>query len=95
MKNLLAVLLMVPTIALAQSTTYRAQNQNGGEIVLTDRACTHKDGKGLKHGYSYAGGGKTLKFCWFIDQDGMIKAVYLNDFSEYTYPAELFTKVVK
>ena len=95
MKKLLAVLLLTPTIVLAQSTTYRANNKNGGQIILTDKQCTHKEGTKLKHGYSYSAGGKTLNFCWYVDNDGMVKAIYLDDFTEYTYPGEIFTKVVR
>ena len=94
MKKLLAVLLLAPALALAQNTTYRAKNQNGGEIVLTDRQCPHKDGAKLKYGYSYATGGKTLKFCW-VPVDGMVRVVYLDDGAEYTYPTEIFYKVEK
>lgn len=92
MKKLIALLALVPTIALADPT-WRLRNQSGGEIVLTSRQCTHKDGKLLKHGYAYAKGGKTVQLCWFIDTDKMIKVIYLDDGSHYTYPAEDFRKV--
>lgn len=92
MKKLIALLALVPAIALAEPT-WRLRNQSGGEIVLTNKQCTHKDGKALKHGYAYANGGKTVQLCWFIDTDKMVKVVYLDDGSNYTYPAENFRKV--
>ena len=92
MKKLLALLALVPAIALAEPT-WRLRNQSGGEIVLTNKQCTHKDGKNLKHGYAYTKGGKMIAFCWMIDTDKMVKVIYLDDFSTYVYPAEDFRKV--
>ena len=92
MKKLLALLALIPAIALAEPT-YRINNKSGGEIVLTSKQCSHKDGGKLKHGYSYAKGGKMMTFCWYLDTDGMVKVIYLDDFSTYVYPAEDFRKV--
>lgn len=92
MKKLFAVLALAPAIALAEPT-FRMPNQSGGEIVLTNKKCTHKEGSKLSHGYSYAKGGKMLTFCWYIDTDNMVKVVYLDDYSTYAYRAENFRKV--
>lgn len=92
MKKLIALLALIPAIALAEPT-WRLRNQSGGEIVLTSKQCNHKDGKALKHGYAYAKGGKTVQLCWYLDTDGMVKVVYLDDGSNYTYHAEDFRKV--
>lgn len=92
MKKLIALLALVPAIALAEPT-WRLRNQSGGEIVLTSKQCSHKDGKNLKHGYAYAKGGKMFSFCWFIDTDKMVKVIYLDNYSTYVYPAEDFRKV--
>lgn len=92
MKKLFALLILIPAIAFAE-TTWRLKNQSGGEIVLTGRTCSHKEGKGMKHGYTYAKGGKMLTFCWMIDTDGMVKVIYLDDYSTYAYPVEDFRKV--
>jgi hypothetical protein len=93
MKKLIALLAFVPALAFAEPT-YRTPNNNGGEIVLTMRQCTHKEGKALKHGYTYARGGKTTSLCWYLDDsDNMVKVIYLDDFTTYTYPASSFKKV--
>jgi len=86
MKWLLAVLCAVSVNALAES--YAIINKNGGEIVLTDRAC--KGFKNLRFGYSYSEGGKTLTGCWSLIDD-RVHFVY-DDGSVYTYPANQFYK---
>lgn len=92
MKKLLIALAMLPAIAFAQPT-YRLINKSGGEIVLTTQKCTHKEGPSLKHGYTYAKGGKTITMCWFVGTDKMVHVIYLDDFSSYVYPIEDFREV--
>jgi hypothetical protein len=80
MKKLLIALAMVPTLALANS--FSMPNQNGGEIVITDRPCTFK-GKTydpLKHAYSYWSNG-TLNGCWMIT-DNMIEIIWFVEHGE-------------
>jgi hypothetical protein len=77
MRKLLVALAMVPTLALANS--FSMPNQNGGEIVITDRPCTFK-GKTydpLKHAYSYWNGG-LVNGCWMIT-DNMIEIIWIMD----------------
>ena len=77
MRKLLVALLMVPAVAMAES--FSMPNKNGGEIVITDRTCTH-NGKSydpLKQAYSYWNGGY-LEGCWAIE-DNMIKIIWLVD----------------
>ena len=76
MKKLLVALLMVPTIALAES--FSMPNKNGGEIVITDRICT-RNGKSydpLKQAYSYWNGGY-LEGCWTLE-DNMVKIIWMT-----------------
>lgn len=91
MKKLLAILALVPALAFAEPT-FRTNNDSGGQIVLTFKKCTHKDGPKLNHGYTYGRGGKTTHLCWYLDSDNMIKVIYLDDFTTYTYPASIFRK---
>lgn len=74
MKKLLYGLLMLPCISHA--ITWSMPNQNGGEIVITDRDCMH-DGKSyapLKEAYSYSEG-IYIEGCWTV-QDGMIRVIW-------------------
>jgi hypothetical protein len=92
MKKLIVILALLPTLAFAQ--TWRTKNNNGGEIVLTTQPCTNKEGKSLKHGYTYVSGGRTTNLCWYLDtSDNMVKVIYLDDFTTYTYPASVFRQV--
>lgn len=87
MKALLAVLLASISItALADS--YAMPNKNGGEIVITDRAC--KGYKNLRFAYSYSDTGKTFNGCWTIIDD-RVHLIY-DDGTVYTYPASGFYK---
>ena len=74
MKKFIAGLLMVPCMAFAES--WSMKNQNGGEIVITDRACkiNGKDYSPLKEAYSYWSGGY-MSGCWYIE-DSMIKIIW-------------------
>lgn len=76
MKKLLVALLLVPNIALAAA--FSMPNQNGGEIVITDRVCNYKDQDfpGLRHAYTYWNGGY-LEGCWFII-DEMVRIIWLH-----------------
>lgn len=80
MRKLLVALLMVPTIALAES--FSMPNNNGGEIVITDRVCTYKGQNydPLKHAYSYWNGG-LINGCWKVT-DNMVEIIWLLDHGE-------------
>lgn len=80
MKRFLAALLMVPSIALANS--FSMKNQNGGEIVITDRVCTYKGTsyEHLRHAYSYWNGGY-IEGCWTVT-DNMVRIIWLLDHGE-------------
>lgn len=90
MKILIGTLLLAASVT-AQAQTWQMNNQSNGKIVLTTRDCPEYPNKGLRSGYAYGQGGKTLSFCWAI-VDGMIKALYRNG-DEYTYNPNAFTKV--
>jgi hypothetical protein len=95
--KLLAALLLVPSIALANS--WSQQNQNGGEIVIADRACVvqGKDYGPLKQAYSYWNGG-FMEGCWLI-QDGMVKIIWKTTWNDGVetrmYTIESFTPKTK
>lgn len=74
MKKLILGLLMTPSMAWAVS--FSLTNNNGGEIVITDRTCTFKGEtfSGLNQAYSYWNGGY-IEGCWAIE-DGMVKIVW-------------------
>lgn len=91
MKKILTLLALVPALAFAEPT-FRTTNDSGGQIVLTFKKCTHKEGANLNHGYTYVRSGKTINLCWFLDSDKMIKVIYLDDFTTYTYPVSIFRK---
>ena len=77
MKKLLAGLLMVPSVAFAAA--FSMPNQNGGEIVITDRVCSYKDQdfKSLRAAYSYWNGG-FIEGCWLIVDD-MVRIIWIRD----------------
>lgn len=93
MKKLLATLLFVPCIALAEA--WSLPNKSGGEIVISDRECRY-NGKSyapLRQAYSYWNGGY-LEGCWTVE-DGMVKIIWKNnDGSADTrvYPLNQFTQ---
>lgn len=87
---LFAAFLTAP-VAAQSNDTYVANNQNGGQIVLSFGKC-QADGR-LFQGYSYSGAGRTLWFCWTTTDDKVI-AVY-EDGETYTYPAHIFKKKQK
>ena len=76
MKKLLAALLMLPSLALAES--WSIPNKNGGEIVITDRPCVvrGKNYENLREAYSHWNGG-FMEGCWTIT-DGMARIVWLT-----------------
>lgn len=88
--KLAALLLALPVAVSAQ--TWSANNEGGGEIVLTLRQHKCKEfGKSLVDGYSYGSSGKMVEFCWTVVDD-MIRVVYLHDASVRVYRPELFSK---
>lgn len=87
MKALLAVLLASVSIS-AWADSWAMANKAGGEIVLSDRACSDKKGKGLLEAYNYSSGGKYLEGCWTVF-DGMVHVVWF-DGTRYTYPLDSF-----
>ena len=87
MKKLLIAAALL-TAASAHADSWAIINKNGGEIVITDRAC--KDYKNLRFGYSYSESGKTLTGCWTMIDD-RIHFIY-DDGTTYTYPVSSFYK---
>lgn len=88
MKTMIVGAALISASFIANADTWSAPTKSGGEIILTDRACTkHKD---LWQGYTVAPGGSTMWFCW-TGVDGRIMAVY-EDGTTYTYRAENFTR---
>ncbi len=88
--KLAALLLALPVAVSAQ--TWSANNEGGGEIVLTLRQHKCKEfGKSLVDGYSYGSSGKMFEFCWTVVDD-MIRVIYLHDASVRVYKPELFSK---
>lgn len=90
MRKILFAILLAGSFSV-HAQTWQMNNQSNGKIVLTSRDCPEYPKKGLRSGYAYGQGGKTLSFCWAII-DGMIKALYRNG-DEYTYNPNAFTKV--
>ena len=88
MKRLLLIAAL--TAAPAMADTFAMPNQAGGEIVITDRKCTDKDGRGLLEAYNYSSGGRMLQGCWTVI-DGMVHVVWF-DGTRYSYPIENFYK---
>jgi hypothetical protein len=89
MKRLLAVLLASVSLT-ALADTFAMPNQAGGEIVLSDRACSDKKGKGLSEAYNYSSGGRYMEGCWTVI-DGMVHVVWF-DGTRYTYSIDSFYK---
>lgn len=87
---IVAAFLAAP-VAAQSNDTYVANNQNGGQIVLTFGKC-QADAR-LFSGYSYSGAGRTLWFCWTTNDDKVL-AVY-EDGETYTYPMRIFQKKQK
>lgn len=74
MRKLIAGLLIIPSMALADS--WSMPNKSGGEIVITDRECRHngKPFSTLNQAYAYSNGSYT-EGCWTV-QDDMIKIIW-------------------
>lgn len=87
MKGLLAVLFAGLSLS-AWADSWAIINKNGGEIVITDRAC--KGYKNLRYAYSYSDTGKTFGGCWTIIDD-RVHLIY-DDGTVYTYPVSSFYK---
>lgn len=88
--RLAALLLALPLAVSAQ--TWSANNEGGGEIVLTLRQTKCKQyGAHLVDGYSYVSNGQMVDFCWAVVDD-MIRVVYLHNSSVRVYKPELFSK---
>lgn len=93
MKRLIAGIIISVVAVTAHAQTWEMNNQSGGKIVLTSRDCYEYPNKGLRSGYAYSKGGKTLSFCWAII-DNKVKALYKNG-DEYTYDPMHFQRVSK
>jgi len=89
MKALIA-LLLIPSVAAAEA--YSVPNQNGGEIVITDRPCVvnNKTIENLMEAYSW-GKGPMMKACWRV-VDGDIHMIFLDDGDRMVYPIRAFKK---
>jgi len=88
MKRLLLITAMIAAPVMAD--TFAMPNQAGGEIVISDRPCTDKRGKGLLEAYNYGNGGKHMEGCWTVI-DNMVHVVWF-DGTRYSYPIENFYK---
>lgn len=93
--RLLLALLFMPVVALAES--WSMPNQNGGEIVITDRNCFYKgeDYGPLKQAYTHWNGGY-IEGCWLLE-DGMIKILWQDPkgITPRMYKIEHFTQKTK
>lgn len=76
MKKLFAVLCCIPSLAFAEA--WSTPNEGGGEIVITDRACTYggKTYDKLREAYGYSGKGY-IEGCWTY-VDGLVRIVWKN-----------------
>ena len=95
MKTAIFLLLMLAAVP-AVADTYTSPNQNGGEIVLTERDCTigNRTVKGLREAYSFARSGTTVEGCWTV-QDGYVHVRWRNPDgtgSTSVYRLDSFTK---
>lgn len=91
MKKLLAGLMMLPCVALADA--WSIKNNNGGEIVITDRACIYngKNYENLREAYTY-GNLSTIRGCWKIE-DGMAVVIWHEGSGDVMhYPLADFTQ---
>ena len=89
-KTFIAVGLLVGTVqALAQVLV--APNQNGGELVITNRPCVHqgKTYPDAKEAYSWSPNTSKQNACWTV-QDGRIWFIYLDDGDIRVYPIDRF-----
>ncbi len=88
-KKLVFLLAAFPVVAAAQ--VFSAENESGGEIVITDRPCIVKGEvfNGLKESYAWSPRIKKMPACWTF-HDGNVVLVYLNDGEERVYPISAF-----
>lgn len=70
----------------AHADVVTARNQNGGEIVLTDRKCP--DQPKLLEAYTHLSTGKYLGGCWAVIDDAV--HVVWKDGDRSVYPLEAF-----
>lgn len=91
MKKYIAVLaLTISTAAMADS--WAIKNNDGGEIVITDRVCTYNNSKHAKKlfdAYTYTKSGQITKGCWALI-DNMVHVVWPQDGAQYSYPISEF-----
>lgn len=91
MKHLFSIFLFVAA-SHASAQTWSANNEGGGEIVLTMRQDKCKQyGSHLVDGYSYVSNGQMVDFCWAIVDD-MIRVVFLHNSSVRVYKPEIFSR---
>lgn len=88
MKKILATILAALSFTVS-AQTIRAQNEAGGEIVLTTAECTDKSLEGTLMGYSYGRDGMMLWFCFMLVDSDVI-AVYLDDGTIRRYSIDIF-----
>ena len=84
MKKLLLVAALVAAPAFADS--WAMPNNDGGEIVLTDRRCPKNDK--LLEVYTYTKGGRMFHGCWTVF-DEMVQVIW-SDGTRYTYSLDSF-----
>jgi hypothetical protein len=90
MKKLLALLLLIPTLAFG-AVIASMPNQAGGKIVLTNEACVHngKNYEGLFRSYFYTTSGVTGDGCWKLDDESVV-IVWIDSNTTRRYPAANF-----
>lgn len=81
---------VTPALSSAADFAY-TENDGGGKIMLTDRACPDKSHPNAYAAYSYVSSGKTIFGCWAFSEEKFMILWNSGDF--YTYPAERFTLV--
>ena len=90
MKKLIIAALLTLSFT-AHAEVWRIGNKNGGYIVVTSKDCANYPNKGLRQGFAYSGSGRTVRFCWLIENN-LIRAIY-EDGSEFNYDPAKFERV--
>lgn len=74
MKATLLLIVTLCTAFNASADSWTMNNQGGGKVVLTDRACNEKGTKTLKYAYTYTDN-SFLEGCWALI-DGKVHVVW-------------------
>jgi hypothetical protein len=93
MKKTLVLLALLSAVTVARAETVATQpNQAGGKIVLTDRACIHKDKNydNLNRAYNYGSAGYTSEGCWGVEDETVI-VYWIDTNQKMRYPVTAFT----